>query len=415
MYNRVFWLAYAANTALMVCVSILFRYANFVQLRVGPEFEFTLGLIVGVGMVGALAMRGVLGVATDRYGARRVWMLSLGLVICSLLLHWAITPMQGALFDTLVYIARIVMMVGLAGSFGASLTFISLRAPDGRIGEMVGMLGSSGFVGLATGPIIGDWLFADGQITVQHVQRMFLLATAAACVSLVLTFLATSGSKPILHKLKRRPPMLWLLRRYHPGAILICAAAMGIGVMLPHTFLQPYTERLDIPRIRTFFFVYAAAAFSVRILTRRFTDRHGVQRTAQLGFSFMAMSMLSFMFVNNEWLLAIPAVLGGVAHAFLFPAIVTGGSISFPARYRGLATTLVLAMFDVANLVGQPVIGAVVEYAPKFGLPGYTTMFAGMAGVMVVAVFASFAIRESRETAIKEVPLPATCELAETP
>ncbi len=397
MYNRTFWLAYAANTLLMVCVSVLFRYANFVTLRGGSEL--TLGLIVGVGMVGALAMRGALGVATDRYGARRVWMASLVVVIISLLGHWALTPLRGPALDALVYLARILQMVGLAGAFGASLTFISLRAPADRIGEMVGTLGSSGFIGLALGPLLGDLLFAPSEaITNAMVQRMFLAAAGAAALSLLLTYGSTRGSTPI--KQKDRPPMLWLIRRYHPGAVLFCAAAMGIGVMLPHTFLQPYAEQLGIHRIRTFFFVYAATAFAVRIATRRFTDRYGIRFTAQLGFVFLAASMLSFTIVRGELLLALPAALGGISHAFLFPAIIKGGSVSFPIRYRGLATTLVLAMFDLANLVGQPAIGAVVEYAPNLGLPGYGTMFVGVAFIMIATGVSAFWVKEARNESL---------------
>lgn len=402
MYNRVFWLAYLANSLLMVCVSVLFRYADFVRFRGGNEF--TLGLIVGIGMVGSLAMRGILGHAIDHYGARRVWAVSLLLVMASMLLHLTIASVA----SPLVYLARIVLMVGLAGAFGASLTFISLRAPAGRIGEMVGTLGSSGFIGLALGPVLGDWLFATDEITAFHIQRMFLLAAGAAGASLVCTLLATYGSRAM--PAKRRPPMVWLLRRYHPGPILICAAAMGIGVMLPHTFLRPYAADLQIDRIRTFFLVYAATAFSVRIVTRHFTDRFGVRPVVQLGLGFMAVCMLSFNIVgqNQEWLLAVPAALGGIAHAFLFPAIVTGGSVSFPSRYRGLATTLVLAMFDLSNLVGQPILGATVEFAPAVGLPGYATMFVGVAGVMVVAAVAACWIRDRLPSDEQITPAEAT-------
>jgi MFS family permease len=389
MYDRAFWLAYAANTLLMIGVSTLFRYADFVRLHGGTPF--TLGLIVGVGMVGSLLMRGVLGTKIDRYGAGKIWAVSLVVIVASLLLHLTI----GNVDTPFVYIARIALMVGQAGAFGASLTFVTLRAPPGRTGEMVGMLGSSGFIGLAVGPILGDWLFATREVTTVHVQQMFMVAAVAVTLSLVCVVLASSGSSPV-RKSRRRPPMIWLLRRYHPGPILICAAAMGIGVMLPHTFVRPYTEHLGMPRILTFFAVYAGAAFSVRLVTRTFTDRFGVRPVVQLGFAFLALSLLSFLIVDREWLLAVPAAIGGVAHAFLFPAIVTGGSLSFPTRYRGLATTLVLAMFDIANLIGQPLIGGIVEFAPRFGLPGYATMFVIVACVMLLAVAAAMWIRDEQ-------------------
>jgi MFS family permease len=399
MFGRTFWLAYVANLLLMVGVSTLFRYADFVRL--GGGTPFTLGLIVGVGMIGSLLMRGVLGTSIDHYGAGRIWALSLVMIIASLLLHLTIGSVNGPL----VYVARIALMVGQAGAFGASLTFVTLRAPSGRTGEMVGMLGSSGFIGLAVGPILGDWLFATPEVTSAHIRQMFLMATTAAIMSLVCVLFASRGESPIRIN-RRRPPMVWLLRRYHPGPILICAAAMGIGVMMPHTFVRPYTQHLGLPRILTFFVVYAAAAFSVRILTRRFTDRFGIRPIVQLGFAFLALSLLSFLLVDREWLLVVPASIGGVAHAFLFPAIVTGGSLSFPTRYRGLATTLVLAMFDIANLIGQPIIGGIIEYAPKFGLPGYATMFVGVASVTVVATGAAMFIRDGKPSQHLDITLP---------
>ena len=54
-YGREFWLSYAALTTLMVAVSLMYRFADFVTFLGGSELD--LGAIVGVGMVGSLAMR----------------------------------------------------------------------------------------------------------------------------------------------------------------------------------------------------------------------------------------------------------------------------------------------------------------------------------------------------------------------
>ena len=53
-YGAPFWFTYLANASLMVAVSLLFRYADFVEFLGGSELQ--LGLIVGAGMVGALAI-----------------------------------------------------------------------------------------------------------------------------------------------------------------------------------------------------------------------------------------------------------------------------------------------------------------------------------------------------------------------
>jgi hypothetical protein len=48
-------LAYVANLTVSVAVALLFRYADLVSVLGGSEWH--LGWIVGLGMVGSLAMR----------------------------------------------------------------------------------------------------------------------------------------------------------------------------------------------------------------------------------------------------------------------------------------------------------------------------------------------------------------------
>ena len=373
-YDLPFWMAYLANTAMMVAVSVLFRYADFVFYLGGAEFE--LGLIVGVGMLGAISMRVLQGVGIDRYGPRIIWIGSLLLFIISTLGHLTVTEVNGAA----IYLARMVMTVGIAGAFGASITYVSLRVPEVRMAEMIGMLGSSGFVGLALGPVLGDYLFMSGESSAVEIRRMFLLSSAMAALSLLFAAAATRGE--IRRVKRRRLPMHRLLRRYHPGPLLLVAVAMGIGVGLPHVFLRAYTAELNIPGIRTFFLIYAGTAFGVRVATRRITQQLGIRAVIAMGLGFLSVSMLLYLAVTREALLAIPAVFAGIAHAFLFPAVVAGGSGSFPSRYRGLATTLVLGMFDVGNLLGQPSVGGIVHLAKNADLPAYPTMFICIAAIL---------------------------------
>lgn len=252
-YDATFWVCYVANCCLVMTFSIMFRYADFVAYLGGSEMH--LGLIVGVGMVGALAMRVFQGVGIDRYGPRRVWLLSLIMCSASMLAHLWITRVDGIG----VYLVRILFMTSIAGAFGASLT--------------------------------------------------------------------------------------------------------------------------------SFFLVYATVAMLVRIATRRLPDQIGVRPVILWGLSCAAVSMLAFLLVSGEWSLAIPAVFMGTAHAFLFPAVLAGCNAAFPNRYRGIATTLMLAMFDIGSLIGQPMVGGIIDGARYLGWPAYPTMFLTVAtAVLAIAM-----------------------------
>lgn len=376
-YNREFWLTYGANLALMTAFAVLYRYADFVKFLGGSEL--LLGWIVGLGMVGSLAMRLVQGVGMDLYGVRRVWLLSIAGFIVACLGHLLVFSAHGPA----IFLLRMLFNSSIAGFFGSTITFISRRAPVNRIAEVVGTLGTSGFIGMVSGSAIGDWLFAGGPPARGDLDRMFLVAAGLGCVSLVLSAAATHGHVPPIRR-RPQPPLLWLLRRYHPGAVLATGVAMGFGLGLPAVFLRPYTESIGIERIAVFFAVYTGFAFAARIATRRFPHLIGIRPMILIGLVFLTVSVLLYLPVRSAWQLMWPAVLLGIAHAVLFPAVIAGGSAGFPARYRGLGTTLILAMFDVGLLFGYPLVGGILQTAGAAGLPKYPTMFLTAASLLAL-------------------------------
>ena len=389
-FGRYFWFAYASNTSLMVGVSAVslrgFRYQSGwrrVRARLDRRDRHA----------GAISMRVFQGVGIDRYGAGNIWMVSVAMVCVSLLAHTWID----SLTTPAVYFARILYTTSLAGAFGASITFISSRAPHHRTGEMIGVLGSSGFVGIALGPAFADWLFSLPGSQQVHVDGMFYCAASMTGLALILAFLATlaGDSRPVN---RRRLPLLRIIRRYHPGSILIVGVAMGIGIGIPFSFLRTFAAELGINQIRGYFLVYAFVAFVTRVLCRRWPDRWGVKRSILLGLIFLTSSMISYLLVRDVWSLMIPASLGGLAHAFVFPAAMSGGSLAFPIRYRGLATTLMLTMFDFGSLVGQPAVGSIVHFAKLSGWPAYPTMFVAVA-IFLGTVTIGFALSSGTHSA----------------
>ncbi len=378
-YGFPFWSAYVANTAIVISHSILFRFADFIAYLDGSEYE--LGAIVGLGMVGSLGMRIFQGVAIDQYGSRRIWLISLLIYVGSLPPHLLLTDSHGVS----VYLLRIIYSTSLAGALGATITAMSLRVPPRRMSEMLAVLGSSGFVGMIVGPTLGDYLVSEPPVGFPDILRMFLGAGVFGVISLVAAHFATRG-EPVRRSRRRVPPLLGILRRYRPGMILLAGAAMGIGVGLPQTFLRTFAASLEIHKIAVFFVVYAPTAFVVRISMRNWPTRYGNRPFILAGFGFMMLGLLAFLAVEVEWQLAFPAALMGSAHAFLFPTVIAEGSRTFPDRYRGIGTTLILGTVDLGILVGAPAAGAIVTFAQSQGWPPYPVMFVSMTLALTVMV-----------------------------
>jgi MFS family permease len=385
VYGTTFWLCYLSNGALTAAAALLYRYADFVSLFGGGEFE--LGWIVGVGMTGSLAMRWWLGAGIDRLGPRRVWLASQALFAAVVAAHVLVTTIHGPA----VYALRILYCVAVAGVFGSSITFISRTVPAWRMAEVLGTLGTSGFIGMAVGPVLGD-LIAGGieSATLAEqsaaMRQMFLLSAGLGVVALAAAAWATRHAvKPVR---RRRPHTLWLVRRYHPGALLAVGFAMGILITLPSTFLRPYLAELGIREMKLFFLVYAPTAFFARLATRRMSAEFGVRPLILAGLGLAIASVFAYLAVDRYAMLALPAVFAGFSHALLFPTLMAGGAMAFPDRHRGLATTLMLASMDVGTLIGSPLVGGTVTLAAAGGVPAYPAAFGVVVAVLLAAIFA---------------------------
>lgn len=354
--------------------TLLFRYADFVTQLGGTEFH--LGWIVGVGMIGSLFMRLALGTCIDKYGSRVVWLASTVLYIAVCFGHLAITSHTGIA----IYALRVLFCCALAGIAGSSMTFVSKQGSDHQIAELIGMLGTSGFLGIILGSLAGDVLMNTLTVGRSQVDRMFELAGLMGAFSLPFAWLASRTE--VRPKHSPGPSLFGVLRRYHPGAILVLGVAMGLGLGMPGIFLRTYAADLGIPRLGAFFTVYAATAIITRVLTRRWPERFGTRPIILIGTGLMVASMLLFLVVRAEWWLAIPAVGYGCFHAILFPAVMAAGSLTFPGRYRGLATVLILATSDLGQLIGAPATGIVLRLSRINNLPPYPTMFITMAALM---------------------------------
>src|SRR5262245_39812458 len=114
IYDRTFWLAYAANLMLVTANSLTFRFAEFIPFLGGTET--VTGQIVRAGLLGSLAVRLVLGQAIDGAGVRRIWTVS---TVCFVVggLMFVFSDRIGPL----LYVARVLFTAGMASMFACSI------------------------------------------------------------------------------------------------------------------------------------------------------------------------------------------------------------------------------------------------------------------------------------------------------
>ena len=362
-YGRRFWLAYAANFLTCVATNTLVRYADFVHQLGGTAWH--LGWIVGIGTLGSLCGRFILGRAIDQQGAKTIWIGSLLVFAASCFAHLGIHSPSGPA----IYFWRLAFSLAIAGIFAASTTFISQRAAPARMAELIGMLGTSGFLGVIVGTQLGDWIVVGWG----KVEAIFWVGGVLALGAAGFAWAATAGTS---HQTRPLHVPTWrVLKSFAHPSFLVLGTAMGLGLGLPPVFLPAMASTLGIERVGLFFAVYAPVAVLTRFWTRRTFARTDLRVLGATSMVLLAIGHWTFIFVQAEWMLVIPGFIFGVAHAILYPSIVALGATRFPSRYRGLGTSLMMAAFDVGVVLGAPFASTVLTAAAQLGLPPYPSMF----------------------------------------
>ena len=324
IYNRLFWLCYLANVILVTANALTFRFADLITYLGGTEE--LVGDIVSCGVFVALIARFFLGQGIDRYGVRRLWAISAiifvfgagGMAFCRSL-GWQI------------FALRTFFATGIAGMFTCSVVHIQQKVPQHRRTEVIGSLGSSGFVGMILGTQVSDWMlkwFPPGN------DQFYALFGIPAILGICYFIIVLAVTRNDVHRRpKVTPAAHQLLFRYWPGQVVVIAIMMGLSFTVVSVFLTRFVTQRELGGIGTFFAGYATSAFAIRILTRRWGETVGRNKMITMGLMGHAIGHLILPSITREWQLIGPSILCGFGHALLFPAVVSLGTESFPQTF----------------------------------------------------------------------------------
>jgi MFS family permease len=381
VYHRPFWIAYVANFALVMGNALMYRFAELVAFLGGNERAA--GAIVGTGLFVVLVIRLSLGQGIDRYGTRAAWVVSTLFYIIGSASFLACHEVSWGL-----YVARTLFSIGVAGMFTCSIVQIQNMVPLVRRTEAIAVLGTSGFLGMIAGASLGDGIFAHYPLGQPRFTALFGATSALGVFYLVLMLWLMRRQ---LHTRPQNPPAaLRLVMHCWPGAVVLVAITLGMGLGVTTVFLTRFATELKIPGIRTFFTAYSVVALIFRLPSTRWTRTIGRHKTLLLGLLGNTLGHFLLPFVRHEWDFVLPATACGFGHALLYPAIVSLGARNFPREYRGLGTTLILGAIELGTAVSPPILGAIID---RFG---FSAMFysASAFGLAVTIYYALTAARE---------------------
>jgi MFS family permease len=330
-----------------------------------------IGMLFSVSTVVSMVLRPVVGGWNDRFGFRPVVLPGvLVLVLTSLALHWASTP-----------VAVIALMGGLGLSNGlistsAGVLVARASAPQHR-GEALSLYYVASSLGWAIGPPLGLALYRAG-----GTRPSFALATVMALVVGALSWSLTDrAARPVAGAARG-------VRLYSRHALPVSSALMltTLGQSSVYAFLPLYAMAHGLgENIGWFYALFSAWLIACRIALRRMSDRAGRARVIVPAMGLVALAYFTLALRPTVRSLVCAAVLLASGAALLYPTLVALLVDRTGEADRGLAIGTLSASFDVGVVVGSLLIGFVVErtsYAAGFGLAGVMATLGAVTFVM---------------------------------
>jgi MFS family permease len=235
-------------------------------------------------------------------------------------------------------------------------------APEGAMARTMALFGSANLVTNALAP-----LFAEPMIDHLGFRSVYVVAAAAALTSFFLS-----------RRLVERPPVHTdtesglgvVLRRGRARRVMAAIGLAGIALGAMFTFSQLYAVSLGMTQVRGYFIGYTTSVIAVRFLLRDVVDRAGPQRSTVASLVLYTIVVFSMRFLGHGPLtLTTLGAAFGVAHGFLFPAMMALSVAGLPVAERGRMLTLANGAF-IGGTAGALPLGVLADHA------GYPAVFA---------------------------------------
>lgn len=344
---------FAASLAFFIAVSLILPVATpFATTRLGTDAAGA-GLAIGAYALAALAMRPLVGWASDRFGRRPLLMLGSVMAIGALAAHLLVATLPA-------FIAvRSVLGIADAFFFVAVLAAGSDLAPEGRRGEAINLVSLSLYLGIAIGPPVGEAVQGLGGF-----EAVWALAAVVAAVAAGLSVLVPESAPSVLQPEGERRRGRFI----HPAAVfpgfLILTGAAGMSVFL--AFLPLYAKDLGMAGAGVPFAIYAVVVVVLRIRFAKLPDTMGAGRLSSAALAVGAIGLAIFGLVATPAGILIGTVVFALGVTFMFPALIALAVSRVDETERGSAVGTASAFFDMAFGLGPAVFG-VLATAIGFG------------------------------------------------
>ena len=315
------------------------------------------GVITASFYIGSVGMRLVNGVMVQRYGARRLMLLSAALCAAACLAH------SFAAGIALLVLIRVLHGAGYSVFSTASGTAASYMVPQSRLGEGMGYFTIGNVLAMAVGPSVALSIVAGG--TQARFKLLFCTAAFVCAAAFVLVLSIRHGRSA--HSFTApgtaavRPPKTFL--GFERGVALpaLISFLMTFAYSPAIVYLSVYGLSKGWANVGFAFTMYAVGLLSSRLFTGRLSDRLGHDCVMIPAYFCGCAALCLLAFCAARWQLEAAMVVMGLCVGAYNPQInVLCISRCSEAR-RGTATAAFNGASDLGLAMGSALTGLLIE------------------------------------------------------
>lgn len=358
----------------LITVMALYAVREFAASDAGGGFA------ASAFVVGATFARLTAGFAVDRFGKRKVLLITtvIGTIACALYI-----PANSL---TLLILVRLLHGFTYAFASTAVMAIVQSSIPAARRAEGTGYLALGSTLATAVGPALSLFVVGSFNYTV-----LFWIAFAASALGLVLAVFIrkpatdSNGGEAELDRVKVR----WSIKSVlHPAVVPIGVFMLIVGLCYAGviTYINGYSEERELITGASFFFVaYAVAMLIMRTFIGRIQDKHGDNVVIYAGLVFFAVALAVMSVANADWQIIVAGALTGMGYGTLMPAAQAIAVSAVPANQIGTGISTLFLFTDLGIGLGPVFLGLLVTTL------GFGFMYGLLAvGVVLAGVYYAF-------------------------
>lgn len=334
------------------------------------------GLTFGITFVSAFLFSPIWGRIGDRYGRRKILIISgMGMAFSILLIGFAQSVWQ-------LFMLRFFMGF-FSGFIPMSQALISTQTPKEIAGRVLGTLQTGSITGSLLGPMLGGVLadtfgYADTfkwtSVTI-FLSALLVIAVKEVRIEVKKGVKSHYSSKEVVQHIIRNPVML---------TVLLISALVQIAHFSIQPILSLFVGELHGPKNIAFYsgIAFSAAGLGNLLMSRRWgniADRHGYIKVLVILLFLAGIIYLPGAAVTNLWQLVIIRFVLGVAIGGIIPVRIAYIRQEAPLAMQGEVLGYNNSLRFLGNIIG-PMLGGFIS-----GYLGFSAVFISTSALLIIS------------------------------